>query len=259
MTSCQWPAEFIRPSELAADIALVGVPSDDVASVILEAISPPRGVCQARGGGKREAKRSLTCAFFWSAYSRQPRDRNRLRTRYLRRGGPRCGTPRVRKLACAQLGRALRSRRRPKVQLPFQKSSSLSSPTSSVDSTRGRCRRRRDRAPPPRSLQLPAETLNSSFRVSLLRRRPTLQRPAYALTPSHRSWHPRPSVPPPRWPNEVSVDEPMREVDDRRDPLAVMAAMELLAEPVEQTRETSNALVSTRFSQPHHCLRWHRW
>ena len=192
------PADLL---ELAADIALVGVPSDDVASVILEAHPLPEVFAkleEAETGGKEE---SDLCIFLERIFETTPGSELLAHAMPYAEAGLAAESPRVRKLACAQLGRAI----------AFATSSEGAAPVPEKllavladvlrDSDAGVAAAA---ATALSSLASAApETLNlivsrlSSFVVD---HRPETR---YALTPSHRSWHPRPSVPPPRLLNEV--------------------------------------------------------
>ena len=232
------PADLL---ELAADIALVGVPSDDVASVILEAHPLPEVFAkleEAETGGKEE---SDLCIFLERIFETTPGSELLAHAMPYAEAGLAAGSPRVRKLACAQLGRAI----------AFATSSEGAAPVPEKllavladvlrDSDAGVAAAA---ATALSSLASAApETLNlivsrlSSFVVD---HRPETRLRAHALASKLASSSLRAAA---AVAERGLHDELMREVDDRRDPLAVMAAMELLAELVEaESVETSATL-----------------
>lgn len=232
------PADLL---ELAADVALVGVPSDDVASVILEAHPLPEVFAkleEAETGGKEE---SDLCAFLERMFETSPGSELLAHAMPYAEAGLAAESPRVRKLACAQLGRAI----------AFATSSEGAAPVPDKllavladvlrDSDAGVA------AAAATALAFLAsaapETLNpivarlSSFVVD---HRPETRLRAHALASKLASSSLRAAA---AVAERGLHDELMREVDDRRDPLAAMAAMELLAELVEaESVETAAAL-----------------
>ena len=240
------PADLL---ELAADIALVGVPSDDVASVILEAHPLPEVFAkleEAETGGKEE---SDLCIFLERIFETTPGSELLAHAMPYAEAGLAAGSPRVRKLACAQLGRAI----------AFATSSEGAAPVPEKllavladvlrDSDAGVAAAAATAlsslaSAAPETLDLIVSRL-SSFVVD---HRPETRLRAHALASKLASSSLRAAA---AVAERGLHDELMREVDDRRDPLAVMAAMELLAELVEaDLLKPQQRLVSrTRFSQ----------